>query len=237
MTTGLRVDSLTVRHGDVVACDSVSLEVRPGEIVALLGANGAGKSSLLGALSGLVPATGSVHVGSVDLGRLRPQQRARHLAHVPEGRRLFPTHTVRENLLLGAFAASAGERAARLQRVHELLPRTAELAGRQARGLSGGEQQMVALGRGLMAGAPVLAIDELSLGLAPIVAASFVDALDALRDDGLAVLLVEQYVALALEVADRVVVLERGSVVLTGTAAEVGDQARALQAAYLGSAP
>jgi ABC-type branched-subunit amino acid transport system ATPase component len=232
--TRLLVNDLTVRYGDVVALHGISLAVDPGEIVALLGANGAGKSSLLNAISGLVPATGSVSVGSACLDGMLPHRRADHVAHVPEGRRLFASHTVRENLLLAAFGQSAAVRRDRLARVGRVLPRLVELDRRVAGELSGGEQQMVALGRGLMSPTRVLMIDELSLGLAPVVAAQFVETLRALRDDGYAILLVEQYVKLALRVADRVIAVDRGYVVAEGSAAEMEADAHVLEEAYLG---
>jgi len=233
--SGLVIEELTVRYGDAVAVREVSLEVRSGEIVALLGANGAGKSSLLNAISGLVPSTSrTLSVEGVDLRSLPVEERARWLSHVPEGRRLFAEHSVVENLQLGAFAATKTEAAARLEQTVAVLPQLEHLGPRVAGGLSGGQQQMVALGRGLMADASVLAIDELSLGLAPTVASSFADALADLRDEGHAVLLVEQYIGLALKVADRVVVLERGRVVLEGPVDEVRTQLLQLQAAYLG---
>jgi len=236
VTGELVISDLWVGYGDVVAVRGVSLSVAPGEIVALLGANGAGKSSILQAITGMVPSSrGTIHVGPTDLTRLLPEQRAPHVAHVPEGRRLFPRHTVRENLDLGAFGAHRNERSRRRHEVHELFPQLRELDGREAGLLSGGQQQMVALGRGLMSGAPALVIDELSLGLAPTVAGRFATSLRQLRDRGLAILLVEQYVNLAARTADRIVVIDRGEVVLAGEAAIVADDARAIQVAYLGS--
>ncbi len=235
MTGGLHVADLRVRYGDNLAVDGIDLDVAEGEILALLGPNGAGKSSALDALSGMVPATGTMRVGDVDLRPLPPEARASYVAQVPEGRRLFPDHTVRENLLLAAYRANRGERARRLERVCALLPRLDALRTRRAGLLSGGEQQMVALGRGLMGQAPVLVIDELSLGLAPIITASFADALVELREEGLAILLVEQYVPLAMRIADRVAVMARGQIVLEGPTASVKGEALALQAAYLGS--
>lgn len=236
MSTQLRVDDAVVRYGDVAAVDGVSISVAAGRIVALLGANGAGKSSLVAAVSGLVPlAGGSISVGDADLARLRREQRARHVAHVPEGRRLFPEHTVRENLLLAAYRTHGADRTTRLARVLDIFPTLSALLRRRAATLSGGEQQMVALGRGLMSGAPILAIDELSLGLAPIVVSAFAETLRELRDQGLGILLVEQYAALALSIADEAVVMERGRVVLQGTAREMQDDVLALQAAYLGT--
>jgi branched-chain amino acid transport system ATP-binding protein len=233
--TGLRIEDLTVAYGNVVALDRVGLTVAPGEIVALLGANGAGKSSLLDAVSGLAPVRGgTIRVDGVDLSALPAHRRAGMVAQVPEGRRLFPGHTVAENLELAAFRASRDERRSRLDEVHAVLPRLPELASREAVELSGGEQQMVALGRGLMGGARILMIDELSLGLAPNIAAQFADTLLDLRTRGHAILLVEQYVSLALRVADRVVMLDRGRVVGEGTPEQVRAETEVLEQAYLG---
>jgi ABC-type branched-subunit amino acid transport system ATPase component len=232
----LRVEHLTVRYGQAVeAVHDLTFTVEPGEIVALLGANGAGKSTVLNAISGLTATSaGSISVGETELGDLRAQQRAHHVAHVPEGRQLFPTHTVSENMALGAFATTRIERRRRLARCLAVLPRLSRLSGRPAGLLSGGEQQMVALGRGLMSEAPVLMIDELSLGLAPAITNSFADTLLELRAAGYAILLVEQYLTLALRVADRVLVLDRGRVVLEGRTEDIREQVTALEDAYLG---
>jgi branched-chain amino acid transport system ATP-binding protein len=231
---GLVVDGLTVKYGHATAVHSLSFAVAPGEVMALLGANGAGKSSTLNAISGLEQSTGEVLAGGMPLAGLPPERRAALVAQVPEGRRLFPHHTVRENLLLGAFSSNQPIQTRRLAHVFTVLPRLAPLAERRAELLSGGEQQMVALGRGLMSPARVLMIDELSLGLAPTVTNQFADALLRLRDEGYAILLVEQYIALALRIADRVVLLDHGVTVLQGTASEVRAEAMALEHAYLG---
>jgi ABC-type branched-subunit amino acid transport system ATPase component len=234
-SAGLVVDSLSVEYGEAVAVDHVSLTVEPGQIVALLGANGAGKSSLLLAISGMEPAvTGSVAVGDISLDERPAEERALFAAHVPEGRRLFPQHTVRENLVLAAYGADRADQKERLEHVHRVLPRLAELGDRRAELLSGGEQQMVALGRGIMSHAPVLMIDELSLGLAPTVAQQFAQALRVLRDEGYAILIVEQYVTLAMSIADEVMVLDHGRVVLQGSVEDVRANVMALEEAYLG---
>ena len=232
--SGLSIESLSVAYDKAVAVDRLSLIVKPGEIVALLGANGAGKTSLLNAISGLVPSSGSVAANGRDLTLEAPQVRARHIAHVPEGRRLFPQHTVLENLTLAAFGAKPAERATRLEIAYSVLPRLAELADRKAFALSGGEQQMVAVGRGLMGDAQILMIDELSLGLAPRITSKLGDALVELKLRGYAILLVEQYVSLALRVSDRVVSLERGRVVAEGDPAHMRDQTDSLRRSYLG---
>jgi branched-chain amino acid transport system ATP-binding protein len=230
---GLVVDDVSVRYGDAVALDGVSLRVAPGEIVALVGANGAGKSSLLAAVSGLVPATGRIVAGGTDLSGLGVEERARHVIHVPEGRRLFTRLSVSANLVLGGFTRSADDRARRRREVEEIFPPLAVLGARRAGLLSGGEQQMVALGRGLMGTGRILAIDELSLGLAPAAATAFVSSLTTLREQGYAILLVEQYLSLALTVADRVVLLSRGRVVLDSPAALLRAQGSAVTEAYL----
>jgi ABC-type branched-subunit amino acid transport system ATPase component len=232
------VEGVSIRYGDAIhAVTNVSIDVPPGEIVGLLGANGAGKSSLLNAISGLVPVqAGTISVGDTTLGSLSPQARARFVAHVPEGRQVFGQHTVGENLALAAFEANRADRKRRLTEVEEVLPALKALHDRQARLLSGGQQQMVALGRGLMSRAPVLMIDELSLGLAPAITDQFADTLLELRAEGYAILLVEQYLTLALRVCDRVFVLDRGAVVLSGQTDEIRSQLEALEEVYLGTA-
>jgi branched-chain amino acid transport system ATP-binding protein len=229
----LSVSELAVSRGAVQAVRGVSFDVGPGEVVAVLGANGAGKSSLLCGLSGTVPIdSGVIRFGDADLAAMRVERRAATVAHVPEGRRMFAEHTVAENLSLAAFSASKAERRERAGRVYELFPELTSLANTSAGKLSGGQQQMVALGRGVMSGAPVLLIDELSLGLAPLVAQRFVAALQILKEQGLAVVLVEQYVTLAQRLADRIIVLAQGAVKFHGVAAAL--DADVLRAAYLG---
>lgn len=228
----LQVEDLHVRYGDAVAVDGVSLDVPARRLTVLLGANGAGKSSLLQAVSGLVPHRGTVRVAGRALDGLSPESRARVVTHVPEGRHLFGGLTVAQNLVLGAFTARRAERERRLQACFEVFPGLADLAGRPAGELSGGQQQMVALGRGLMAGTGLICVDELSLGLAPIVATGFVAALARLVADGRSVLLVEQSAALVLPVADHVVVMRHGRVVAAGRPEAVADH---VEEAYLGT--
>jgi branched-chain amino acid transport system ATP-binding protein len=231
----LKVANLVVRYGNATAVDHVSFTVAPGEIVAILGSNGAGKSSILAALSGTTANSADVmEVNGIDMRSLSIEQRAAFIAHVPEGRQLFSELTVRENLDLGAVAVDGPERARRRTRVLEALPALGDLLDRRCGQLSGGQQQMVALGRGVMSGAPVLVIDELSLGLAPLVSESFVASLDVLRGSGTAIVLVEQYVALALKVATRVAILDRGAIRALGTAAAIADDIDRLNDAYLG---
>jgi branched-chain amino acid transport system ATP-binding protein len=236
MSRGLVARGLRVSYGHVRAVHGFDLDVQPGEIVALLGPNGAGKSSIVRGISGVAPSSADeLSVGGVDLREMRPDSRARFVAHVAEGRHLFGDHTVRENLMLGAFHAKPAERRRRLDGVLALLPELTRHLDRPASALSGGQQQMVAIARGLMASAPVLIVDELSLGLAPIVARTLGEAISRLRGADVAVVCVEQYVPLALSIADRVVVVDHGVAVLSGSTAQVADRVRELQAAYLGT--
>ncbi|MDQ6636450.1 MAG: ABC transporter ATP-binding protein [Candidatus Dormibacteraeota bacterium] len=217
----LEVRGLTVRYGAAVALADVSLQVARGEMVALVGPNGAGKTTLLNAISGVIrPAAGRIQLS----GRV---------TQVPEGRQLFADMSVEDNLRIGAWSVRQRDPAA----VYELLPRLRELRGRIAGTLSGGEQQMVAVGRALMSTPDLLAIDELSLGLAPLVVDSLAQHLRSLnRERATAILLVEQNVRLALELCPRAYVLEAGQIVLSGSAEELASSA-AVQAAYLGGAP
>jgi len=224
-------------YGDVTAVRAVSLEVRAGEIVALIGSNGAGKTTTLRAISGLLPLRG----GRVELDG-RPLSGlgsaaivAAGVAHVPEGRQLFPTMTVLENLELGARTAEGrARRADTLTRVCELFPRLAERRRQLAGTLSGGEQQMVAIGRALMARPRLLMLDEPSLGLAPVVVGSIFANLAAINRDGLTILLVEQNVLRALRLSHRAYVLENGTITLSGSSATLLADAR-IKRAYLGT--
>jgi branched-chain amino acid transport system ATP-binding protein len=215
---------------------AVSLEVRPGEIVALIGANGAGKTTTLRAISGLLPLRqGRVELDGRPIGGLGSAAIvAAGVAHVPEGRQLFPTMTVQENLELGARTAEArARRAETLARVFELFPRLSE-RGRQLAGtLSGGEQQMVAIGRALLARPRLLMLDEPSLGLAPVVVGAIFANLAAINRDGLTILLVEQNVLRALRLSHRAYVLENGTITLSGPSATLLADERIKQA-YLG---
>jgi len=203
--------------------------------VAMVGANGAGKSTLLGTLSGLVPPTaGSVRLAGRQLSGARPEATvAAGMAHVPQGRRLFGTLTVERNLLLGAYRRRDGEVRQDLRQVLTYFPALADKLDRNAGVLSGGEQQMVAIGRGLMARPRLLMIDEPSLGLAPNVVDRVMEVIKTINRDGTAVLLVEQDVVLALDIADRGYVLENGRIALTAPAAELRRDP-AIRKAYLG---
>lgn len=215
----IRVEDLSVRYGAATALDGVSLSIAPGEKVALIGANGAGKSTLLNALSNMVPKAG----GSIRIdGRF---------AHVPEGRQLFFDLTVDDNLRLGAFRVRERNPAW----IYEFLPDLARLRAQKAGSLSGGQQQMVAIGRGLMAQPDVIAIDEMSLGLAPLIVQQLVERLSELNAQrGLTLLLVEQSARVALSLCDRAYVLETGRIVTEGSAAQLTDSPFVV-AAYLGS--
>jgi branched-chain amino acid transport system ATP-binding protein len=216
----LEVRELVVRYGEATALDSVSLEVAKGELVALVGPNGAGKTTPLNTISGLLePADGAFSMN----GRI---------AQVPEGRQLFADMSVEDNLRLGAWTTRERDPS----RIYELFPPLREMRRRLAGTLSGGEQQMVAVGRALMAQPDLLAVDELSLGLAPMVVDDLAEHLVRLnRETGMAVLLVEQNARLAFELCPRAYVLEAGRVVLSGTSAELAESP-AVQAAYLGGA-
>jgi branched-chain amino acid transport system ATP-binding protein len=217
----LAVERLSVAYGDFQVLWDVSLEVRPGEIVALLGPNGAGKSTLLNSVSGLVrPRHGRIALDGRPIDGLRAHERvALGLAHVLERRRLFPYLTVRQNLLLGAYhPAARARRAESLARVEALFPRLRERHHQPAHTLSGGEQQMVAIGRGLMARPRLLLVDEPTLGLAPRVVDDILEVLRRINaEQGVTVLFIEQNVDLALSVAHRAYVLESGHLLLDGT--------------------
>ena len=234
----LRCEGLSVAYGAVQALSGVSLNVARGECVALLGANGAGKTTLLRAISGLVkPQAGRVLLGEADLARVLPEQRVRMgLAHAPERRRIFPGLSVLENLEV-ATAGWRGFResiAADLDRVFALFPRLKERRAQLGWSLSGGEQQMLAIGRALMSRPTVLLLDEPSLGLAPLLSEEVYAQLATIIGTGLTMLIVEQNTAMALSVASRAYVLEHGQVVLEGAAAELLDHPR-VREAYLGA--
>src|SRR5437016_10111262 len=232
----LHVSKLSAGFGATPVLFDVGLELRPGELVALIGANGAGKSTLLGALSGLVRVfQGSIRFGGRLITDLRPELVvASGMVHVPQGRRLFGTMTVARNLLLGAYRRHDREVRDDLQRILQYFPALGDKLDREAGTLSGGEQQMVAIGRGLMGRPKLLMIDEPSLGLAPKVVDRVMEIVRTINQDGTAVLLVEQDVVLALEIADRGYVLENGRIAMSGRAADLR-QAPAVRKAYRGS--
>jgi branched-chain amino acid transport system ATP-binding protein len=213
----------------------IDLDIAPGELIALVGANGAGKSTLLGVLSGLVRATsGAVTLAGHDVTNARPEVLVRNgISHVPQGRRLFGTMTVERNLILGAYLRRDRQIRDDLTRVLGYFPTLKDKLSRDAGNLSGGEQQMVAIGRGMMARPKLLMVDELSLGLAPKVVERLIDVVQQINRDGTALLLVEQDVLVALDAANRAYVLENGRVALSGPAAEVRDDP-GVRKAYLG---
>ena len=222
MTGVLEIASLSVSYGGARAVDDVSLSVSGGQVVALLGANGAGKSSLLRAVIGLQPAVAArLAVDGRDLAPLPPERRAdAGLGYVPEGRRVFAGLTVRENIEV-AIDGAAAARAARVRDMLALFPDLAAKEGERAWRLSGGQQQMLAIARALARRPRVLLLDEPSLGLAPQVAATVFSRLRAIADDGVAVLLAEQNAARALAIADEAIVLAHGRVALTGAAKQM----------------
>lgn len=230
--SALEVDSIDVHYGDFQALWSVSLSVAAGGTLAIIGANGAGKSTLLGAIAGSRRLTnGAIRFDGQDVSSLPAHARvALGITLVPEGRRLFPSLTVEENLSLGGFSRRKGPWS--LKRIYELLPIVAKLRHRNANELSGGEQQAVAIGRALMNNPRVLLLDELSLGLAPVVIKSLYAVLPDVSSTGTAVLLVEQDVGQALAAADRVECLLEGRVTLEGDAKDLDRDS--LRAAYFG---
>jgi branched-chain amino acid transport system ATP-binding protein len=236
MSALLKVEDLAAGYGDVPVLHGVDLEVSEGEVVSVVGANGVGKTTLLKAISGLVSVTaGRVAFDGRELGRLKASAIvAAGVVMVPEGRRLFPELTVWENIRLGAYHRTARkEMAATMDEVLELFPRLADRREQAAGSLSGGEQQMCALARGLMARPRLLMLDEPSLGLAPAVVETVFGLVRTLAERGLTVLLVEQNVGDALEMSDTAYVLEQGRVAMKGSAATVLDDP-GVRSAYLG---
>ena len=232
----LRVERLEVAYGKIRALWGVSFDVLEGEIVALVGANGAGKTTTLKAVSGLHrPTGGAISLGAARLDRRSPAEIvALGVVHVPEGRKLFPEMTVLDNLLMGGYhTAARAHRRRRLEEVYAIFPALRERHKQLAGTLSGGEQQMVAIGRGLMAGPKLLMLDEPSLGLAPIMVEEMFRVIGEINRRGVSVLLVEQNTEHALALAHRAFVLESGRVVLAGTGAELLANAQVRQA-YLG---
>ena len=236
MSTLLRLERIEVGYSDVTAVSDVSLEVREGETVALIGSNGAGKTTTLRAISGLLPLRrGAIEFDGRRVDGLSPAQIvARGIAHVPEGRQLFPSMMVLENLELGCRVASSRARKTEtLARVFELFPRLWERRRQLAGTLSGGEQQMCAIGRGLMACPKLLILDEPSLGLAPVMARTIFDNLTRINAQGTTILLVEQNVLRSLQLSHRGYILENGRITLEGRAADLLGSGHIKQA-YLG---
>ncbi|BCM94104.1 high-affinity branched-chain amino acid transport ATP-binding protein LivF [Abditibacteriota bacterium] len=233
----LSIRNVRVRYGPIEALHDISLEVNEGEVVTLIGSNGAGKTTTLGAVSGLLPlAGGQIHFDGHDITSLAPHKRVPlGLIQVPEGRRIFGTMTVAENLDLGAYART--DRANlrnELDEIYALFPRLAERRNQAAGTMSGGEQQMLAVGRALMSRPKLLLLDEPSLGLAPLLVKEIFAVVKRIRAKGVTVLLVEQNAHKALEVADRAYVLETGHISMTGDAKTLANDPR-IKAAYLGA--
>lgn len=232
----LKVNDINVFYGNIQALKGVSLEVNEGEIVTLIGANGAGKSTLLKTLSGLLkPKQGTIeYLGSSIAGKQAQSIVKAGISHVPEGRRVFANMTVEENLELGAYLRKDKNGIAKdLQRVFELFPRLLERRKQQSGTLSGGEQQMLAMGRAIMAKPKLLLLDEPSMGLAPLMVKTIFSIVKEINKEGTTILLVEQNAHMALSVADRAYVIETGRVVLSGTAKELKETEQ-VKAAYLG---
>ena len=231
----LLVDNLSAGYGGMPVLRNLSIEVGEGEIVALVGSNGAGKTTTLRALSRVIPCQGAILFGGRDLLPMTPDQAFQAgLVQVPEGRELFDRMTVEDNLLMGAYLRpDKAETARDLQRMYTLFPRLGERRRQLAGSMSGGEQQMCAMARALMARPRLLTIDEMSLGLAPVIVEQLTQVLSEILDEGVTVLLVEQDVHTALSVADRGYVMETGSLVRSGPAAMLIEDP-AVREAYLG---
>jgi branched-chain amino acid transport system ATP-binding protein len=230
----LSVSSAHIAYGKVEAVRSVSLDVAAGEIVTIIGANGAGKTTLLNAIMGILPLKGGVTFAGQDMTRLDIEDRvAVGLSLVPEHRELFTTMNVEDNLQLGAFRIARAVAAQSLERVYTLFPRLKERHKQLAGTLSGGEQQMLAMGRALMGAPKLLMLDEPSLGLAPIIVADIFRVIGELRANGVSVLLVEQNAQAALQIADRAYVMELGEFILNGPAKDIAANTR-VAASYLG---
>ena len=232
----LAVHDVHAGYAASTVLSGVSLEVREGEVVCLLGRNGAGKTTTIRAISGLLqPRSGSIQVSGVEISRSSPMAIVGlGLAVVPEGRRVFKTLSVEENLHIGAYSRRTGMvPRSDLDRVFTLFPRLAERRGQLAGTMSGGEQQMLAMGRAMMAGPRIMLLDEPSMGLAPLLIELVFKTINELAQQGITILLVEQNAAAALDVADRAYVLERGKVVLDGSAAQL-EQTQEVRQAYLG---
>jgi branched-chain amino acid transport system ATP-binding protein len=234
MSALLSVSDAHVAYGKVEAVRAVSLEVRDDEIVTIIGANGAGKTTLLNAVMGILPLQGAAAFADQDMAQLEIEDRvAAGLSLVPEHRELFSTMSVEDNLQLGAFRIAKATAAQSFERVYTLFPRLKERRRHLAGTLSGGEQQMLAMGRALMGAPKLLMLDEPSLGLAPIIVADIFRTIGELRAAGVSVLLVEQNARAALQIADRAYVMELGEFILNGPAKDIATNQRVV-ASYLG---
>ena len=234
----LNIENLHVSYGKIKAIKGISLSVNQGEIVTLVGANGAGKTTLLKTISGILsPAEGTIHFEGLDLSKIKPFQRViEGICQAPEGRGIFPGMTVRENLEIGRYGRTTGksEMSDDLEMVYALFPRLLERTSQFGGTLSGGEQQMLSIGRALMSRPRLLLLDEPSMGLAPMFIAQIFDIIQKIKAQGMTILLVEQNAAKALSIADRAYVLETGSITKEGSGqALLNDPA--IRAAYLGT--
>jgi branched-chain amino acid transport system ATP-binding protein len=231
----LKIEDINVYYGAIHAVKGVSLEVNEGEIVTLIGANGAGKSTVLKTISGLLRAkTGAIHFLEENITSMAPHKIVeRGLAHVPEGRRIFLQMTVQENLEMGAYTRPSVGIEAELEKVYDQFPRLLERRRQVAGTLSGGEQQMLAIGRALMSHPKLLMLDEPSMGLAPILVEQIFTIIQEMNKAGTTVLLVEQNAQMALSIADRAYVLETGTIAISGTGKELSESDE-IRKAYLG---
>ncbi len=231
----LEIRGICAGYGRTEVLRNIDITVAPGEIIALLGSNGAGKSTLNRTISGLLrPRAGSILFEDRPIDHAKPSEIVElGLIHVPEGRKIFPNMTVLENLDLGSYRRASGRRSQNRERVYSIFPRLAERRGQNAGTLSGGEQQMLAIGRGLMAEPRLLILDEPSLGLSPRLVEDLFALISRIHADGLAILLVEQNVVQSLTLAARAYILEQGEIVLSGVASELRDNPE-LKRAYLG---
>ncbi len=232
----LEINDLCVNYGMITALKGISFEVNEGEVIALIGANGAGKTTTLHALTGLIPAkSGSIKLNGKELTKVPAHKIVEMgMAHVPEGRRIFQHLSVLDNLKLGAYTRKDKANIEKdMQMVYERFPRLAERKNQIAGTLSGGEQQMLAMGRALMSNPKIIVMDEPSMGLSPILVSEIFDIITSIRKDGTTVLLVEQNAKKALAIADRAYVLETGNIVLSGNASDlIKDES--IKKAYLG---
>ena len=231
----ISIKNLSAGYGFVEVLRDVSLDISEGEIVAVLGSNGVGKTTLNNTLSGLItPKSGEIYFENELISGRPPEEIVDlGLIHVPEGRKLFPNLTVRDNLELGSYRRGKGERSQSLEMVLETFPKLRERIGQLAGTLSGGEQQMVAIGRGLMSNPRLLILDEPSLGLSPLLVEQMFDLIKRINSKGLTILLVEQNVMQSLTIADRAYVIDEGKVSLSGTAEDLRNNAE-LKKSYLG---
>lgn len=232
----LKVDGLGAAYGDLQVLWGVSIQVNAGELVAIVGPNGAGKSTLINTLSGLVSQKGgTIELSGVPIHQLSAEERVRSgVIQCPEGRKLFPEMTVDENLRIGAYiCADAREVTRRINHVYGVFPKLKQRAGQIASTMSGGEQQMVAIGRSLMGNPKLLLLDEPSLGLAPIMVSEMFQAIETIKREGTTILIVEQNVSQTLSISDRAYVLENGQIGLTGKAKELLNDPH-MRKAYLG---